>query len=110
MKLNADADLPRMAGLGPTAWNVDTQKVSMHPPVPGHIEFVTEEMQSHAEHHHIVQRRHPENDIQVSLIPIEINPEDLGYHSHPFHHLMHTHQRDNNHLLTEIKNKHKAHA
>ena len=110
MKLDTNVNLPRMAGIGPAAWDGDTQKASMHPPIPGHIEFVAEEMKSHAEHHHIAQRRHPENDNQVSLIPVEINPKDLGYHAHHIQHLMHMHQRDKTHRLTVTKKSHKAHT
>ena len=86
MKADTDINISSMAGLGPAAWGGDTQKVSMHPPIPGHIEFVAEEMKSHTQHHHIVQRRHPENDNEVTLIRKEITLEDMGYHPHRRHH------------------------
>lgn len=54
----------RMAGFGPTALMKYSSKVSMHPPIPGHIEFVEHEMEvlSRSSAHHMVKRRHPEND------------------------------------------------
>ena len=49
-----------MAGMGPFAWDRDTQKMSMHPPLPENIEHVERDMENHHEKHHRVQRRHPE--------------------------------------------------
>jgi len=54
----------RMAGFGPTALMKHSRTLSMHPPIPGHIEYVEHYMEvtSRSSLHHIVKRRHPEND------------------------------------------------
>jgi hypothetical protein len=107
MKPKIDTNLPRMAGFGPVAWGGETQETrSMHPPIPGHIEFVEEEMQTHAEHHHIVHRRHPENDNEISLIRMEITPEDMGYHPHHRHYFMHNHKQKKGRGRAATKREH----
>lgn len=70
MKLHTDIKILSVAGFGPAAWDQDTQKVSMHPPLPGHIEYVEEEMQLHAAHkkHHVMHRDNPENHHEETLI------------------------------------------
>ncbi len=68
----ADTDTAVMAGMGPAAWERDSQKMSMHPPIPGHIEFVEEHMELHHHDHHTVQRKHPQNDCEEGLVKKEI--------------------------------------
>ena len=110
MKLDLGIKITNGAGFGPAAWVGDSQKVSMHPPIPGHIEFVEEEIPSHRAQHHVVQRRHPENDNEFTLIRTEITPEDMGYHPYHQHHLMHKHQREKDHKVTAANEEHKEHA
>lgn len=107
MKFDTDLKISSMAGFGPAAWGGDTQKVSMHPPIPGHIEFIEEAMQSQKQKH-IVQRRHPENDNEVTLHRGEITAEDMDQHSHLLNHLIHMHQREADHKTKGTNAKHKA--
>ncbi len=72
MKTVSAIKISSMAGFGPTAWDQDIQRVSMHPPLPEHIEYVEEKMHRRPRHHHIVQRRNPDNDCDVVLIAMEI--------------------------------------
>ncbi len=75
MKINmgtTQVGMPGFSGMGPAAWDRDTQKMSMHPPLPGHIEYVEEESHRHHPEHHIVHRDNPENrheNILISEIP-----------------------------------------
>lgn len=74
MRINANIKTTSMAGFGAAAWDSDTHKISMHPPIPGHIEYVEEHMVQH-EHendHHVVKRRHPENDCEENLIAMDL--------------------------------------
>jgi hypothetical protein len=68
-------------GFGPVAWDRDSQKMSMHPPVPGHIEFVEKAMNAH-HNHHIAKRRHPEDDNETTLIQTEIKAESMAHGKH----------------------------
>ena len=43
MKVIGNIRICSMAGLGPVAWDQDMQRMSMHPPLPEHIECVEEQ-------------------------------------------------------------------
>lgn len=90
------SSLPMMTGLGPSAWDRDGEKMSMHPPLPGHIEYVEEEMEmhEHANEHHIVHRRHPENDSEEKMISKEISVDDLDKQQHRHHAGHHSKKHD----------------
>ena len=79
MKLDTNIKISSMSGFGPTAWGQDTQKMSMHPPIPGHMEHVEHDMElhEHEEQHHTVHRRHPEDDCEEGLVRMELPLESI---------------------------------
>jgi len=78
MRIKIQSSSPaNFSGMGPSAWDRDTQKVSMHPPLPENIEHVEHDMQLHEHQSHIVHRRHPENDCDDELYREDISIEDL---------------------------------
>jgi len=90
MKIYTDIKISSMSGFGPAAWNREEHKMSMHPPFPDHVDLLEEEMLE--THHHIVHRRHPENDCEEILIPREISIEELQpHHHHLLQHMLHPH-------------------
>jgi len=76
MKLTTNINPPSMAGLGPAAWEQDTHKVTMHPPLPGHVEYVEEQLHRHAHQHHVVHRDNPANH-HVVISMRDLPPECL---------------------------------
>ncbi len=75
MKIKIEgSDYPSMGGMGAAAWDRSDQnkKVSMHPPLPEHVECVEEQMKLHSHKHHDVHRRHPENDCDEEVVGTEI--------------------------------------
>ena len=107
MKITIKSAPVNMAGMGPVAWDRDEHRVSMHPPLPDHIEYVEKHMErnEHAHRHHIVQRRHPEADNEQVLIPHEIGENEFKRTQHlHLHHLLEHHahhavKRTKYHLL-----------
>ena len=84
-----------VAGMGPVAWNRDEQALSMHPPLPEHIEYVEEYMAQH-EHeqaHQIIYRRDLDNEGIESMVFHRVQKEDFQRTPHP--HL--------NHMLEQYK-------
>lgn len=85
---NTSLSTPGMAGMGAAAWERDTQKVSMHPPLPEDIEHVQHDMElrHHQDGHHIVHRRHPEDEPNVTAdrveLPLEYAKPLLGGKDH----------------------------
>ncbi len=94
MRLNTDMKIPGMAGMGPAAWDRDNQKMSMHSPLPEHVDYVEEQLHRHDHDHHIVHRRHPENDCDETLVPMEIPVEECMQIHHHEHHLKHHNPTD----------------
>ena len=65
MKIRPNIKISGISGFGPAAWDRDTEKVSMHSPIPGHVDHEEHLEQQH--HHHLVHRRDPEHDSDENL-------------------------------------------
>lgn len=66
-----------VSGMGPSAWDRDTQKMSIHPHLPGHTDHEENDAEKHHKHH-IVHRRHPENDTEDLSAADEENTDNKG--------------------------------